>query len=231
MTRMGLSGIRYIYQAHLGVKAVLVQEGFAIVGIAVGVALLLASQISATSLTHSEAKLNTQLIGGAQVQLDARGGEGFSEGLLRQVQAVPGVQVALPILERQVNLTGPRGERSVDLLGVELRSVHIGGRLAGRFAAVQLATLPAIALPEPLALEIGAVGTLPRLELQVGARLQKTLVAATLREADIGGLVHNPIAIAPIRYAQSVAGTPGELSRIFVRYDPARAGEERAALA
>ena len=46
MTRMGLSGIRYIYEARLGARAVLVQEGFAIVGIAVGVALLLASQIS-----------------------------------------------------------------------------------------------------------------------------------------------------------------------------------------
>ena len=231
MTRMGLSGIRYIYQARLGARAVLVQEGFAIVGIAVGVALLLASQISATSLTHSEAQLNTQLLGGAQVQLEARGPEGFSEGLLGQVRAVPGVRVALPILDRQVNLTGPAGERSVDLIGVDLRMVHLGGRLPPRLSASQLATLPAIALPEPLADEIGAVGTLARLELQVGARLQKTLLVAMLREADIGGLVHTPIAIAPIRYAQSVAGEPGRLSRIFVRYDPARASEVRAKLA
>jgi putative ABC transport system permease protein len=231
MTRMGLSGIRYICAARLGARAVLVQEGFAIVGIAVGVALLLASQISATSLTRSEARLNTQLLGSAQVQLDARGPEGFAEGLLAQVRAVPGVRVALPIVERQVNLTGPGGERSVDLIGVDLRMVRLGVRLQRRFSAPQLATLPAIALPEPLALEIGTVGTLARLELQVGAHVQKTLVAATLREADIGDLVHSPIAIAPIRYAQSVAGAPDRLSRIFVRYDPARAGEVRATLA
>jgi putative ABC transport system permease protein len=231
MTRMGLSGIRYIYEARLGARAVLVQEGFAIVGIAVGVALLLASQISATSLTHSEAQLNTQLLGGAQVQLDARGPEGFSEALLAQVRAVPGVRVALPILDRQVNLTGLAGERSVDLIGVDLRMVRLGGRLPPRLSASHLATLPAIALPEPLGLEIGAVGTLARLELQVGARLQKTFLVATLREADIGGLVHSPIAIAPIRYAQSVAGEPGRLSRIFVRYEEARAGEVRAKLA
>ena len=49
MTRMRLSGIRYIYEARLGARAVLVQEGFAILGIAVGVALLFASQISSTS--------------------------------------------------------------------------------------------------------------------------------------------------------------------------------------
>jgi putative ABC transport system permease protein len=231
MTRMGLSGIRYIYAARLGARAVLVQEGFAIVGIAVGVALLLASQISATSLTHSEAKLNTQLIGGAQVQLEARGPEGFSEGLLAQVREVPGVRVALPIVERQGNLTGPGGERSVELLGVDLRLVHISGRLSGRFAPEQLATLPAIALPEPLADEIGAAGSLARVKLQIGARVARTLVAAKLREADIGDLVDSPIAIAPIAYAQRLAGAPGRLSRIFVRYEEARAGEERAALA
>jgi putative ABC transport system permease protein len=231
MTRMGLSGIRYIYEARLGARAVLIQEGFAVVGIAVGVALLLASQISSTSLTHSEAQLNTQLLGGAQVQLDARGPEGFSEALLGQVRAVPGVRVALPILERQVNLTGPGGERSVDLIGVDLRLVHAGGRLRSRFAAEQFATLPAVALPEPLADEIGVSGQLARVEVQVGARVEKTLVAATLREADIGSLVHNPIAVAPIAYAQRLAGAPGQLSRIFVRYEEARANTVRAALA
>jgi putative ABC transport system permease protein len=231
MTRMGLSGIRYICQAQLGAKAVLVQEGFAIVGIAVGVALLLSSQISATSLTRSEAQLNTQLLGGAQVQLDARGPEGFSEGLLAQVRGVPGVRVALPIVERQVNLTGPSGERSVELLGVDLQSVHISGRLSGRFAPEQLATLRAIALPEPLADEIGAAGSLAHVKLQIGARVARTLVAARLREADIGDLVDSPIAIAPIAYAQRLSGAPGRLSGIFVRYDPARSSAVRAALA
>ena len=231
MARMGLSGIRYIYAARLGARAVLVQEGFAILGIAVGVALLLASQISATSLSRSETQLNTQLVGNAQLQLDARGPEGFAEGLLQQVRSVPGVQVALPILERQVNLTGPGGERSVDLIGVDLRLVHIGRRLPARFAGQRLAALPAIALPEPLALEVGAAGSLARVKLQIGARVAGTLVAATLREADLGGLVHNPIAIAPIGYAQGLARAPAQLSRIFVRYDPARAGTVRGALA
>jgi putative ABC transport system permease protein len=228
---MGLSGIRYIYAARLGARAVLVQEGFAILGIAVGVALLLASQISATSLSRSETQLNTQLVGNAQLQIDARGPEGFAEGLLQQVRSVPGVQVALPILERQVNLTGRSGERSVDLIGVDLRLVHIGRRLPARFAGQRLATLPAIALPEPLALEVGAAASLAQVKLQIGARRVGTLVAATLREADLGALVHNPIAIAPIAYAQRLAGAPAQLSRIFVHYDPAHAGAVHGALA
>jgi len=231
VARMGLSGIRYIYAARLGARAVLVQEGFAILGIAVGVALLLASQISATSLARSATQLNAQLVGNAQLQIDARGPEGFAEELLQQVRSVPGVQVALPILERQVNLTGRHGERSIDLIGVDLRLVHIGRRLPARFAGARLATLPAIALPEPLALEVGAAASLAQVKLQIGARIRGTLVAATLRQTDLGGLVHNPIAIAPIAYAQRLAGAPAQLSRIFVRYDPARAGAVRRALA
>ncbi len=229
MARMGLSGIRYIYAARLGARAVLVQEGFAIAGIAVGVALLFASQISSTSLDRSETQLDTQLVGSAQVQLEARGPEGFGEGLLQLVRGVPGVRVALPIVERQVNVIGPGGERSIDLIGVDLRLVHAGVRLPRRFSAERLATLPAIALPEPLAREIGAAPLLP-VKLQIGARMAGTLVAATLREADVGGLVHDPIAVAPIAYAQRLAGAPGQLSRIFVRYAPARAGAVRPAL-
>jgi putative ABC transport system permease protein len=94
MAGISLSGIRYIYEARFEARAVLVQEVFAIIGIAVGVALLFASQVSSTSLTRSVAQLNSQLVGNAQVQLDARGPEGVSERLLGEVRGVPGVHVA-----------------------------------------------------------------------------------------------------------------------------------------
>jgi putative ABC transport system permease protein len=228
---MRLSGIRYIYEARLEAKAVLVQEVFAILGIAVGVALLFASQISGTSLAHSEAQLNNQLVGSAQLQLEGRGPEGFQERLLGEVRSVAGVQVALPVLERQVNVIGPRGsERSVDLLGVDPRSVHASGPLLRRFSARQLASQPAIALPAPLAQEIDT-GPLETVRLQIGAQFVETLVGATLQEADIGGLVHSPVAVTSIGYAQRVTDASGRISRIFVRFDPTRSSQVRSALA
>ncbi|MGC2375012.1 MAG: FtsX-like permease family protein [Solirubrobacteraceae bacterium] len=230
MAGINLSGIRYIYEARFEARAVLVQEVFAILGIAVGVALLFASQVASTSLTHSVAQLNSQFVGSAQLQLDARGPEGFKEGLLAEVRHLPGVLVALPVLERQVNVIGRGGERSVELIGVDPHSVRASGPLLRRFSAKQLAALPAIALPAPLAREIGA-GPLEPVKVQVGAKLVETLVGATLGEAEIGGLVHNPVAVASIGYAQRLVGAPGQLSRIFVRFDPARAKEVRAALA
>jgi len=227
---ISLSGIRYIYEARLEARAVLVQEGFAILGIAVGVALLFASQISSTSLTRSVAQLDSQLVGSAQLQLTARGPEGFGERLLGEVRRLPGVQDAMPIADSQVNLIGPGGERSVDLIGVDPHTVRASGPLLRRFSAKQLSAQQAIALPAPLASEIGA-GPLVAVRLQIGARFVETLVGATLQEGDIGGLVHNPIAMAPLGYVQRLTGMSGRLTRIFVRFDPARAAEVHAALA
>ena len=193
-------------------------------------ALLFASQVASTSLTHSALQLNSQLVGGAQLQLEARGPEGFQEQLLGEVRRVPGVQVTLPIFERQVNVIGRTGERSVDLIGVDPHAVRASGPLLRRFSAKQIAAQQAIALPEPLAREIG-VGPLEAVRLQIGAGFVETLVGATLQAADIGGLVHSPIAVAPVGYAQRLAGARGRLTRIFVRFDPAREREARTALA
>jgi putative ABC transport system permease protein len=226
---MRFSSIGYIYVARLQARAVLVQEGFAILGIAVGVALLFASQIASTSLAGSVAQLNTQLVGSAQLQLDARGPEGFGEGLLAEVRRVPGVQVALPIYERQVNVIGASGERSVDLIGVDPHSVRASGSLLRRFSARQLVSLQAIALPAPIAGEIGD-GPLVAIKLQIGARRVGSLLGATLDESTIGALVHSPIAVASIGYVQRLADARGRLSRIFVRFDPSRAHTVRAAL-
>jgi putative ABC transport system permease protein len=222
VARMSFTDILWLYRARLRARAVLVQECFAILGIAVGVALLFASQVASTSLTRSVAELSSQLVGNTQYQLDARGPAGFGEGLLRTVRRVPGVQVALPVLEQQANVIGPTGvQRSVDLIGTDPRFAHFAGTLLRRFSAKQLAAQRAIALPAPLASELGA-GPLETIKLQVGATVTPTLLGATLGEADIGGLVHSPVALAPVGYAQTLAGMQGRITRIFVEAQPGR---------
>jgi putative ABC transport system permease protein len=231
---MSLSDILWLYRARLRARAVLAQECFAILGIAVGVALLFASQVASTSLTHSVSQLTNQLVGNTQFQLDARGPDGFDERLLGTVRRIPGVQTALPVLEQQANVVGPTGvQRSVDLIGTDPRFAHFAGALLRRFSAKQLAAQRAIALPAPLAGEIGA-GPLETIKLQIGASVLPTLLGATLGEADIGGLVHSPVALAPVGYAQRLAGMTGRITRIFVQSKPGwerrvRTGLERLA--
>jgi putative ABC transport system permease protein len=226
---MSLLDIVWLYRARLRARAVLVQECFAILGIAIGVALLFASQVASTSLTRSVSQLTSQIVGDTQLQLDARGPGGFDERLLGEVRRLPGVQTALPVLEQQTNVVGPHGQRSVDLIGTDPRFARFAGSLLRRFSAKQLAAQQAIALPAPLASEIGA-GPLETIKLQVGASVVPTLLGATLSEGDIGGLVHSPVALAPVSYAQAITGMKGRITRIFVQARPGREREVRAGL-
>lgn len=227
---MPLSSIIRIYRARLRSRSVVVQELLAITGLAVGVALLFASQVASTSLDHSVSQLTSQLVGNMQWQLESRGSEGFPRALLGAVRAIPGVEQALPVLSVAAEVKGPAGRESVTLLGTGPEFAHAGGPLLRRFSARQLAHQQALALPVALAQRIGA-GSLTPIEVQVGAHVSETLLGATLQEADIGGLVDSPVAIAPVAYAEQLAGAKGQISRIFVRSAPGADARVHAALA
>jgi putative ABC transport system permease protein len=227
---MSVSNMVFLLRARLRSRVVLVQECFALFGIAVGVALLFSSQVASTSLSRSVAQIDKQVVGDAQFQLDARGPNGFDERLLGAVRAVPGVQTALPVLEQEVDVIGPNGQqRSVDLIGTDPRFAAVGGSLLRRFSARELGVQRAIALPAPLAREIDA-GALEPVKLQVGSRIVVTLLGATLGEREIGDLVNSPIGLAPVRYAQRLTGMQGKVTRIFVRCQPGREHAVQAAL-
>jgi putative ABC transport system permease protein len=114
---MRLYDIAHLYRVRLKARIVLVQELFAVVGIAVGVALLFASQVASTSLNGSVRQLTNGIVGHSQYQLKARGSEGFSEGMLADVQRLPGVRASVPVLEHEASVIGPTGRQAaVDLI-------------------------------------------------------------------------------------------------------------------
>src|SRR6202035_2078594 len=130
------STIFYLYRVRL--RARLVQELLAVAGIAIGVALLFASQVANTSLAGSVTHLTDGLVGKSRLQLTARDPHGFSERLLSDVQRLPGVLAAAPVLQRSVNVIGPSGVESVDLIGVDARFVRLEGQLLADVSAAQL---------------------------------------------------------------------------------------------
>lgn len=208
--------ILFIFRARLKSRAVLVQESLAVIGIAIGVALLFASQIASQSLDGSVRQLTRQLVSGTQYQLDARGPDGFPEALLRQVQALPGIAAALPLIEQQATVVGRKGRASLDLIGVDPRFARLGGPLAHKFSGRQLSKQRVIALPKPLADSVGA-SAFEDVRLQAGTRVVETLLGATLGGGEVGGLVDSQLALAPIKYAQEVLGTQGRISRIYIK--------------
>ena len=226
---MRLSNIAHLYLVRLKARVVLVQELFAVLGIAVGVALLFASQVASTSLNGSVAQLTSGVIGQSKYQLKARGPRGFSEALFGEVQRLPGVSAAVPVLEAQASVTGPAGSRSVDLIATDPRYVRLAGPLLAHFRASQLAHQRAIALPVPIAEAVGT-GPLDVVKLQVGASVVRTLVGAELNARSIGALVNSAVAVAPLAYVQGLTGMDGRITRVFVQVRPGEDREVRAGL-
>jgi putative ABC transport system permease protein len=224
---MRLSGILHLYRVRLRPR--IVQEALAALGIAVGVALLFASQVASTSLNGSIHQLTASLVGQSRLQLQARGPEGFSERLLPRIRRLPGVLSAAPVLAVQANVVGPRGERSVELVGAEPSFVHLGGSVLQHFSAVALSRQHAVALPAPIAHQLGIVDLQP-ITVDIGAVSRRVLVGLTLRPAEIGPLADSPLLLAPLTFAQQLTGLQGTVSRVFVRASPDRERQVRVEL-
>jgi putative ABC transport system permease protein len=218
---MPLLSLIHLYRVRL--RSRIVQEALALVGIAVGVALVFAALVANTSLTGSVRQLTSGIVGQTRFQLAARSPEGFSQRLLDDVQRLKGVKAAAPVLEVQANLIGPTGRRSVLFVGGDPRFARLGGVLLRHFTAGQLREQQALALPAPMADMLGASLAEP-VRVQIDTRTVPVPLGAELQQHDIGELVHSPVAIAPLPFAQKISGMVGRITRIFVQPQP---GQDR----
>lgn len=231
MALLKFSNLVHLYRVRL--RARWVQELLAVVGIAVGVALLFAASVANTSLVGSVTQLQAGLVGDARLQLVSRGPHGFSERVVREVQGEPGVTAAAPLLEVYATVTGPKGSRPVVLIGADPRFVKLGGPLLRHFTATELAQQKALGLPAPVAKQVGA-GFGQHVVLDIAGARRVVPVGAQFSSDDIGSLVNSPIATVPLAYAQQLAGMAGRVTRIFVvvpqgSVERVRAGLERFA--
>lgn len=224
---MRLASLVHLYRVRL--RSRIVQELLALVGIAVGVALVFAALVANASLTGSVQQLTSGIVGQTRFQLAARGPEGFDERLLAGVLRIDGVRAAAPILEARANVIGPHGRRSVVLVGGDPRLARIGGPLLRNFTASELARQRAIALPAPMADALG-VELYEAVRIQTGAGTTSAPLGAQLQTDNIGPLVHSPVAITPIAFAQRMTGLTGRVSRIFVEPERGRDRDVEAGL-
>jgi putative ABC transport system permease protein len=225
---MRLSNIVRLYRVRL--RSRIVQELFAVLGIAVGVALLFSSQVASTSLDGAVRQLTAGIVGQMRLQITARDAHGFDATLLQRVQRIPGVQAAVPVLQASANVVGPSASQSVDLVGTDPRLAYLGGTLVRKLGSSQLARTRAFTLPVSIAQRIGASSLQP-VDLQIGARSASALLVPELLANGSGVLGESPIAIAPLRYVQQLTGMTGRLTSIYVRSQPRLDHEVRAQLA
>jgi putative ABC transport system permease protein len=218
----------HLYRVRL--RARWAQECLAIVGIAAGVALLFASQVSTTSLASSVSELSHGIAGDATVQLLARTAQGMPESLLARVRAIPGVRVAAPVLESGANAIGPKGASSVQVIGADRSLSQLGGALVHNASLRPFGGIGAVLLPAPLASTIGVSAFGQEVHFQIAGRTAELPLYEQLRASRVGALVASAVAIVPLQSLQEMAGLPGRLSRVLVASAPGAQARVRAAL-
>lgn len=182
-------------------------------GIAIGAALVVAVLALLGSLTESVRGFVDDLAGVADLEVSAVSDKGFDETLFFEVERVPGVDKAIPVVRARAVIN----RRPVLILGVDERARALGTDLgdqeeqAGRAARTGTGGL---FLSEVLAREIGAE---PGGQVTVfsGAGTKKTPVAGVIR-GETGRFNRGNFALAPIPTAQQLLGRTGKLDSIFV---------------
>ena len=163
--------------------------------------------VANTSLSGSVAQLTHGLVGDAQLQLAARGPQGFDERLLREVQDTPGVRAAAPdAASAQVNVVGPGGAHaSVLCSAADPRFARLGGPLLRGFTASELARQQARRACQRRSRARSACASASSVTRagRAGGRVSVP-VGAQSRPDDVGALVDSPVVVAPLAYAQEL---------------------------
>jgi putative ABC transport system permease protein len=219
----------HLYRVRL--RARWMQEGLAAVGIAAGVALLFASQVSSSSLQSSVSQLSHGIAGRATLQLLARSPQGMPESLLAGVRAIAGVRIAAPVLEAGANAVGPTGRSaSVQLIGADASLSRLGGALVGHTDLRPFAGVGAVVLPAPVARTIGVSAFGQEVHFQLAGRATELPLYSQLRQSQVGPLAASALAIVPLASAQEMTGLTARLSRILVQPAAGAQARVRAAL-
>ena len=230
---MGPYALAYLYRNRLRVHAA--QELLAGLGVAVAVALVSATLIANGSIAGSAGEVVHKVIGPASLQVRARGSEGFSESLLAQVERLPGVRHAAPLLEESATLVGPGGRRvAVYLAGADLSLATLDGlahtiprqSLSADGISLSTATAGALGLPARSATDEDE----PRVSLLLRGSAHPRKISAILGHEAAGALAGARIAVMPLVDLQRLAGEHDRVSRILIETEPGAEASVRKAL-
>lgn len=223
----------YLYRRRLRVHGA--QELLAGLGVAIAVALVFSTIVASGSIAGSAGEVVHAVTGPATLQVRTRGGDGFEEGMLKRVEALPAVKQAAPLLEQTATLTGPHGQNvTVNLAGADTSLVVLNG-LAH---TIPIATLQpgGVGLSSTTASELGIAGSpvrpseAPEVGLRLRGRSYHIKVSAVLGPEAVHALSQARIAVMPLARLQRFAGLPGRISRILVLARPGREAAARAQL-
>lgn len=193
------------------------QELLAAAGIAVGVGLVFGVLVANTSINGSVKSLVHQLIGTAQVQLVSRSPEGIDENVVSEVEALPGVQAASPLLRQNVTLISARRSQPVQLIGVTVRQLSLNPAVTrGLGSGAEGLISGGVALPQSVA---SALGVQPEGTVRIGAngQIRTVPVRTVLSSQAVGTIASSPVAIGLLRTTQRLASEQGRVTSVLIK--------------
>jgi putative ABC transport system permease protein len=223
-----LSNVLLLYRVRLRARAA--QECLAIVGIAAGVALLFASQVSSSSLRGSVGELEHGIVGNATLQLAARDPHGLAQGVVERVRRLAGVRFAAALLVASAQASGPGASESVELIGADQSLSALQGTLVPHGELTPFGGIGAVVMAAPLSRALGVVRFGQEVTLRFAGHTVRAPLYAQLGERQIGQLARSPVVIAPLSYAQEMAGLQGRVSRVLIQPQPGAQARVRAEL-
>ncbi len=210
------SALIYMYRRRL--RAHGVQELFAAVGIAIAVALVFAATLAEQSISRSAGKVVSTIVGPADLQLRARGDDGFAEAMNARVKRLPGVMQAAPLLEETATVTAHGRSIAVEVAGADLRLAVLDG-LAETLPIGSLST-NGIALSQTSAQALGlgrSAAKSAHVTMKLRGRAYTLPVSAVLGAEAAGALSGARVAVMPLSHLQQLAGLQGRITRVFVQ--------------
>ncbi len=225
---MSLQALLFFYKRRLLVHGP--QEVLAGLGVAVAVALVFAVTVAADSLSGSTATEIRTIAGPANLQLHARGPEGFEEGLVARVQRLPGVAHAAVLLEQTATLIAAPGHR------LTVTAVGASSDLAVMDGLVR--TLPSGVLSGGLGLStasaqdlgISGLASPAHVTMDLRGRSHHLAVSAILGQKAAGALALARVAVMPLGRLQRLADLPHRVTSILIQSKPGRSAAVRREL-
>lgn len=208
------AALAYFYRRRLRAHAA--QELLAGVGIALAVALVLAAGVAQSSITGATRQVVRAVIGPANLELRARGPGGFPESTLAQVERLPGVAQAAPLLERSIRIVGPGGRSaSVYVAGTDVSLSVLNG--LGRTLPLDALREGVIGLSSASASALGVDRANQTVTLLVGGVETRMRVSALLGGEEVGALAGALVGVMPLASMQRLLEEPGQITRVLVR--------------
>jgi putative ABC transport system permease protein len=226
---IGLRTLLLFYRRHLRVQPL--RELMAVVGVAAGVALLFAVQISNSSITGSFEELVHGVAGRATLEVASRSPEGFDASIGEEIASMPNVRAAAPILTQQITMVGPKAGKALTLVGADERLAALNGKLISSFEKYAEASRRGLlVVAQPTAQAIGAVRG-STVAIQIGARTEHLTLDAVVPRSDLGALAESPVAATSLPVVQTLAGLPNRITRLLIEPAAEQESQVRQAIA